>query len=101
MKIVINEAYGPFNISKEFFDYYKIPYTEIYGSTQPLEKNFNPRKDIRLIEFIELFGSKRASKGYSNLVVKDIPKGSIYRIDEYDGYEAIEYRDITEWEIAD
>lgn len=104
MKIVINKAYGGFNISKRFFDYYDIPHTDCNENedyVRCLDKNFDERRDPRLIEFIEKFGSKEASGQYSALAIEEIPKGTAYRIDNYDGYESIEYRDMTEWEIAD
>ena len=30
----------------------------------------------------------------------ELPKGTAYRITEYDGYESIEIRDGVEWQIA-
>lgn len=99
MKIVINKAYGGWHVSKDFCQHYNIPYKEQYGFCYP-EENIT-KKDQRLIEYIKKFGSKKASGQFSNLVVVNIPKGKAYRIEEYDGYEYIEYRDEIEWEIAE
>lgn len=54
-----------------------------------------------MIEYIEKFGTEKASGRYAHLVVIDIPKGTAYRIEEYDGFEYIECRDEIEWEIAE
>lgn len=59
------------------------------------------RTDTDLIAIIEEFGSEKCSCQYSRLTIKDIPSGSYYRIDEYDGYEGIEYRDEIDWLIAE
>lgn len=58
------------------------------------------RTDEKLIEFIEKFGSERASAKCSHLVVKEIPSGTKYRITEYDGLESIETIDGIDWKTA-
>lgn len=99
MKIVINCCYGGFGVSENFLKAYKIPYTKTaYGSFYPNEGI--DRTDPRLIEYIETHGSKMASGSYSNLVVTEIPKGTLYRINEYDGYESIETANDIYWEVA-
>lgn len=102
MKIVINACYGGFEVSEEFYKEYNIPYEKRdWGTTYTtLPWTENCRTDSRLIEFIEKYGSEKASGGCANLVVEEIPKGTLYRIDEYDGYESVEIRDETDWEIA-
>ena len=97
MKIVINQAYGGWRVSKGFCEYHNIPY-KINMEMCFAEGVSN--KDKRLIAYIETFGSQAASDKYANLVVVDIPDGTAYRICDYDGYEYIEYRDEIEWEIA-
>lgn len=59
------------------------------------------RTDADLIAMIEEFGSEKCSSKYSRLTIKDVPSGSYYRINEYDGYESIEYRDKIDWLIAE
>lgn len=102
MKIVINTGYGVFGVSKEFFEYYNIPCWETFGTYYAGEGwTDNVRKDTRLIEYIEKFGSKAASGSYSHLEVVEIPKGTKYYFDEYDGSERIVTEDEFEWEVAD
>lgn len=99
MKVVINKAYGGWHVSTDFCRHYNIPYSEKYGVNCPKVKI--TRKDERLIEYIEKFGSEKASGKFSHLEVVDIPNGTAYRICNYDGAEYIEYRDEIIWEIAE
>lgn len=60
-----------------------------------------PRNDKHLVQVVEELGAEASSK-VSNLKVVEIENGRWYKIDEYDGYESIEYRDIDdEWELAE
>ena len=89
MKIIINACYGGFGVSESFLKAYKIPYTKTsYGSYYSNE--CIERTDPRLIEYIETYGSEMASGSFSHLIVEEIPKGTKYRITEYD----------IPWEIA-
>ena len=103
MKIIINTAWGGFQLSKEFYDYYGIPCEKGFGASYcALEKwTEDVRKDPRVIEYIENFGSRAASGIYSYLEVVEIPKGTKYYIEEYDSAESIVTEDDIEWEIAD
>lgn len=38
--------------------------------------------------------------GVEDLEVEWVPQGTAFRIDEYDGNESIEFRDMTDWVIA-
>ena len=58
------------------------------------------RTDPLLIEIVEKLGKSKASGDCAELVIEEIPKGSLYRIDEYDGNESIEYRDSDCWSVA-
>ena len=59
------------------------------------------RNDPILVQVVKELG-KDASSPFSNLEVVDIEKGRWFKIDEYDGYENIQYRDIDdEWILAD
>ena len=59
-----------------------------------------PRNDKHLVQVVEEFGVEASSK-LSNLKVVEIENGRWYKIDEYDGYESIQYRDIDdEWMLA-
>lgn len=103
MKIVINTGWGGFQLSKEFYDYYKIPCVMYFGgihcAIEPWTEDI--RKDPRVIKYIENFGSRAASGIYSYLRVVEIPKGTKYYIKEYDGAESIVTEDDIEWEVAD
>lgn len=59
------------------------------------------RTDADLIAMIEEFGSEKCSGRYAELEIVDIPTGTYFRIDEYDGLENIEYRDDIDWMIAE
>ena len=41
-----------------------------------------------------------ASSKFANLEVVEIPDGTLYKIDEYDGLESILYQDDDDWLIA-
>ena len=66
--------------------------------------------DDKIIEALEAGDEKalykRAKKlgayagGLENAVIVKIPKGTLYRIKEKDGYETLETRDCIDWEIA-
>jgi len=57
------------------------------------------RTDPALVQVVEELGEK-ASSWASKLVVEELPKGTLYRIDEYDGYESIETVDNIDWKVA-
>ena len=59
------------------------------------------RNDKHLIQTIEELGEE-ANTTVSRLTIVEIENGRWYKINEYDGYESIEYRDIDdEWELAE
>ena len=92
MKIVLNDCYGGFSVSDEFLNHYGIPKKEKYNIS---------RYDKRLIEYIETYGSEVASGRSADLIIVDIPAGTHYLIDEYDGIESIVYRDKMHWLVAE
>lgn len=57
------------------------------------------RSDPLLIECIETLG-KAANGSCSSLAIAEVPPGTSYRIDEYDGNESVVTRDDYEWETA-
>lgn len=83
---VSTKDYGKFTekIDKEHYVYYR---DEI-------------RTDSDLIAMIEEFGSEKCSGRYAELEIEDIPTGTHYIIDEYDGLESVVYRDDVEWSVA-
>lgn len=58
-----------------------------------------PRTDPDLVKVVEELGAKSHGR-FSKLKVVELKKGTLYRIDEYDGYESVETKDGIEWEIA-
>lgn len=60
-----------------------------------------PRNDKHLIQVVEELGEE-ANSVFSRLTIVEIKNGRQYKINEYNGYESIEYRDIDdEWELAE
>ena len=59
------------------------------------------RSDPILVQVVEELGAESFGK-CASLEVVDIDKGRWFKIDEYDGYESIQYRDIDdEWILAE
>ena len=129
-KIVINACYGGFGLSEEGMRVYAekkgIPiYTwkdpkyqsaifKIYFKADPsgmieisnefyqkyhLSDNDIKRDDPNLVAVVEELGDK-ANGMCAKLVVQELPKGTKYRITEYDGFEGIETDDDIGWSIA-
>ena len=95
MKLVINQCFGGFDLSKEAQDRYR----ELAGS---LPRCFGtiPRNDKYLVQVVEELG-KEANTYLSDLHVVDILNGSLYRINYYDGLETIEFKSSDDgWELA-
>lgn len=103
MKIVINKCFGGFGISPEAYEYMGVQYKSICDTdfVYPIngsQEDF--RTNDKLIEFIEKYGSERASGRCAKLKIVEIPKGTRYRITEYDGMEDIEADSSIGWETA-
>lgn len=80
MKIAINNGYGGWELSKNFFEKY------------PQFEEGIVRDDIEFIKCLEEFGTKKASSEYSQIKIVEIPdEATDYIINEYDGYESIIY----------
>ena len=79
-------------------DYGKV--TNTYPSSAFADHSIQ-RNDKHLIQVVEELGEE-ASSLFSRLTIVEIENGRWYKIDEYDGYESVEYRDIDdEWELAE
>lgn len=59
-----------------------------------------PRHDPVLVEVVETLGSKKASGKYATLEIENVPSGTLYRIDEYDGKESVMSHDDYAWSVA-
>lgn len=93
-KIVINTCYGGFGLSSKALDLYN----ELSGKSEEFDWEI-PRNDPYLVQVVETLGEK-ANGSCADLVIKDIPAGTLYRIDEYDGAEYLETADSIEWSVA-
>jgi hypothetical protein len=111
-KIVYNACYGGFGLSDEAvemyldlkgFKYTKTP--DIWGANFVVEgwEDFYysdiERDDPTLVQVVETLGEK-ANGMCANLSIEDLPKGTLYRITEYDGYESIETQEDLDWRVA-
>jgi hypothetical protein len=116
-KIVINACYGAYSISREAV----LRAREISGDPNwggacikgdvseegwAVDGDYGytdyadvPRADPVLVQVVEELG-ERANGQFAELSIIDLPSGTLYRITEYDGYERIETRDISDWRIA-
>lgn len=102
-KIVINDCYGGFKLSKRARAYLRKQPEVIELMNQ--DKNFDinsyfsldeNRTHPALIRCIEILGKKASDSFCSKLVIKKF-KGNKYRIDEYDGWERIETPNTVHW----
>ena len=68
--------------------------SELYFSDSDIERN-----DPALVQVVEELG-KLANGDCSRLEIEELPAGTLYRIDEYDGLETVETKDSYEWSVA-
>lgn len=81
MKIVVNRCYGGFGLSEEAFKFLGLKW-------EGYEYADIERTDPKLVECVETLGDK-ANGSYAKLEVIEIPDGTEYEIDDYDGIETI------------
>jgi hypothetical protein len=94
-KIVYNRCYGGFGLSKAAWE----RYVELGGQAESsfdLDRN---RTDPILVQVVEELGED-ANGMCADLVIDDLPAGTKYRIEEYDGLEHIETEDSIKWSVA-
>ena len=58
------------------------------------------RTDPTLVSVVEIIGSKAASGRFASLEIHEIPSGTQYRIDEYDGIEELITKEDDDWKTA-
>lgn len=116
-KIAYNTCYGGFSLSGDAVRLARelsgnpkwgncVLYGEMYadGSGPSTIKNSQHPDDISrsdpiLITVIETLGKK--ANGYcASLDIRDLPSGTLYRIDEYDGAESVITNDEHDWSVA-
>lgn len=59
------------------------------------------RTDPILISIVETIGSDAASGRFASLYIEEIPNGTLYKIDEYDGIESLITQDDDDWKTAE
>lgn len=84
------------NEPSEAIDY--LSYNDIYDR-YTLSSYEMERDDPILVEVVERLG-KAANGSCARLYIEELPKGTLYRISEYDGIESLETRDNVDWKIA-
>lgn len=57
------------------------------------------RTDPVLVQVVEELGEK-ANGWFADLQIRELPAGTLYRIDEYDGNESVVTQDEYEWDVA-
>jgi len=117
MKIVYNDCFGGFSLSRaavlrarEISGDPKWGGATIEGdiysdSGKRVDHDYGHVYDIRrsdpiLVQVVEELGSK-ANGGSASLAIAEVPSGTSYRIDEYDGNEQVMTRDDYDWETAE
>lgn len=90
-KIAFNQCYGGFSLSGV-----AISRLKELGSPACIAKM--ARHDSLLIQVIEELGAA-ANGPHADIGLIDLPSGTQYRIDEYDGWESVETPDSYEWTI--
>jgi hypothetical protein len=129
-KIVYNACHGGFGLSKEaVLRYAELKGIKLYEYVEPRWKNTGfymwikvpqdeydkmsideqhevwfhdrdlDRADPILVQVVEELGEK-ASGRCARLEIQELPKGTMYRITEYDGFESVETRDAVDWKVA-
>jgi hypothetical protein len=88
-KIVYNSSYGGFGLNREVRELYKK-----IADTDEVDEYSLKRTDPALVRAVE------EAKNPGDLVIEELPEGTIYRIDEYDGLECVRTFDDHSWQIA-
>ena len=93
-KVVYNNCYGGFGLSRK---------AVILGQKLANDPNWCgnslARTDSILVAVVEQLG-KKANGKHASLAIEEVPKGTAYRIDEYDGYESVKINSDYDWDIA-
>ena len=92
-KIVYNTCWGGFGLSEAAWE----RYVELGGKAE--DQYEVQRTDPILVQVVEELGAD-ADGEYAELAIADVPAGTKYRIDEYDGVESVMTIDDYYWSVA-
>lgn len=112
-KIVYNGSYGGFGLSDKAIQRYSdLAGLGLVMDPKPIVRSIwqDPdgeswseydldRADPLLVQVVEELGEE-ANGLYARLDIMDLPKGTLYRIDEYDGMETVMTQDDYDWSVA-
>ena len=96
VKIVYNTCYGGFGLSDAALELYE----KLTGERRDWHGDF-VRHDPYLVQVVEQLGTEAASGPYAELAIYELPEGTRYRIDEYDGMESVMTQDDYIWIVAE
>ncbi len=85
MKVVINRCFGGFSLSQRATE--DLTALGCPGSPGEIERDID-RADPRLVSVVEALGWE-ANGRFADLEVIEIPDGTQYKIEDYDGMESI------------
>jgi hypothetical protein len=101
-KIVINTRFGGFDLSweaiaklKEKYHQHGLTFPEDFDSMVPYDQRSNPF----LVQVVEELGPDAASS-CAKFAIIDLPPGTHYQIQDYDGQESILLRDSDDWLVS-
>ena len=112
-KIVYNDCYGEFGLSKKAIERYCelsglgakfVEEDEFWGHWELPNGDYWYASDLSrdnpfLVQVVEELGEEAESNAAS-LSIRELPAGTKYRIDEYDGMETVMTIDEYEWSVA-
>jgi len=98
-KIVYNDCYGGFGLSdKAVARYWELKGLPVHDAFTRYDLE-DDRADPVLVQVVEELGQD-AGDVFSNLQIRELPEGTLYRIDEYDGRETVMTQDEYTWRVA-
>jgi len=86
MKVVINNCYGGFSVSKAVYDFLGLP-VDSYGYCKYTGECWD-RNDPDLVRAVEALGEKANGRN-AELAIVDIPDDVKWHVVEYDGIECV------------
>ena len=98
-KIVYNGCYGGFGLSdKAVARYWELKGLPVHDAFTRFDIE-EDRADPILVQVVEELGQD-AGDVFSDLYIRELPEGTLYRIDEYDGRETVMTQDEYTWKVA-